>query len=152
MRSKAKTPNQYISELPTERAAVMSKLRREIKKNLPKGFKEAMGYGMIGYVIPHSLYPGGYHCDPTQPLPFMSLASQKNYISLYHMAVYNDNELGKWFRKEYEKSGAGKLDMGKGCIRFKNLEHIPYKLIGELSSKITPQEWIAIYEKSKPIK
>ena len=152
MQSKATTPEQYINELPTDRAAAILKLRNIIKKNLPKGFKEGMGYGMIGYVIPHSLYPGGYHCDPSQPLPFMSLASQKNYISLYHMAVYNDNKLGKWFTKEYEKSGAGKLDMGKGCIRFKNLEHIPYKLIGELSSKITPQEWIAIYEKSKSIK
>lgn len=140
MQSKATTPEQYIKELPDERAAAISKLRKEIKKNLPKGFKEGMGYGMIGFVVPHSLYPQGYHCDTKQPLPFISLASQKNYISVYHMGVYSDNTLGKWFAKEYAKLGFGKLDAGKGCIRFKNLEKIPYKLIGELASKITPEE------------
>lgn len=152
MQSKATTPEQYIRELPEERATAISKLRREIKKNLPKGFKEGMGYGMIGYVVPHSLYAEGYHCDPEQPLPFMSLASQKNYISVYHMGVYGDNALGKWLVKEYEKLGIGKLDAGKCCIRFKNVDKIPYKLIGELASKITPEEWIAMYEKHKPKK
>lgn len=127
-------------------------MRREIRKNLPKGFKEVMSYGMIGYVVPHTLYPEGYHCNPDQPLPFMNLASQKNYVSVYHMGVYGDNALGKWFAREYEKLNIGKPDMGKCCIRFKKVEKVPYKLIGELASKITPAEWIRIYEKSKSVK
>jgi uncharacterized protein YdhG (YjbR/CyaY superfamily) len=147
MQSKATTPEAYITELPMERKEAVSKLRSVINKNLPKGFKEGMTYGMIGYYIPHSMYPAGYHCDPKQPLPFISLASQKNYVSVYHMGVGN-NDLGKWFTREYEKLNIGKLDMGKCCIRFKNMDKIPYKLIGELSSKITPKEWIAIYEKA----
>ena len=152
MQSKASTPEEYIKELPKERAEAISKLRKEIRKNLPKGFKEGMGYGMISYVIPHSLYADGYHCDPELPLPFMNLASQKNYISVYHMGVYAENELGKWFAKEYAKLNTGKLDMGKCCIRLKNIDNIPYKLIGELASKMTVLEWIAIYEKVKPVK
>lgn len=148
MQSKATSPEAYIAELPGERQGPVSRLRGTIKKNLPKGFKEGMGYGMIGYVIPHSLYPAGYHCDPAQPLPFMSLASQKNYISVYHMGLYGDNALTKWFTKEYEKLGTGRLDMGKCCIRFKKMDKIPYQLIGELSAKITPQEWISTYEKN----
>ncbi|HMU47660.1 MAG TPA: DUF1801 domain-containing protein [Chitinophagaceae bacterium] len=152
MQSKATTPEAYIAELPEERQKAVAQLRKEIKKNLPKGFKEGMGYGMMGWSVPHSLYPSGYHCDPKQPLPFMSLASQKNYISVYHMGVYAENKLGQWFAKEYEKLNIGKLDMGKCCIRFKNIEKIPYKLIGELASKITPQEWINHYEKYKPVK
>ncbi|HPG12097.1 MAG TPA: DUF1801 domain-containing protein [Chitinophagaceae bacterium] len=152
MQSKAATVEQYLAELPEERQQPMTKLRKVIKKNLPKGFKEGMGYGMIGYVVPHSLYSEGYHCDPKQPLPFMSLASQKNYISVYHMGMYSENDLGKWFIKEYAKLSMGKLDMGKCCIRFKNIEKIPYELIGELSAKLTPQDWISFYEKSKPKK
>ena len=152
MQSKAKTPDAYIDELPEDRRQAVSKLRKEIKKNLPKGFQECMNYGMIGYVVPHSLYAEGYHCDPKQPLPFMNLASQKNYISVYHMGVYGDNALGKWFAQEYEKLAWGKLDVGKCCIRFKNVDKIPFKLIGELASKITPKEWIKMYEKAKPVK
>jgi hypothetical protein len=152
MQSKATTAEAYLKEIPKERQAPVAKLRQAIKKNLPKGFKEVMGYGMIGYVIPHSIYPEGYHCDPKLPLPFMNLASQKNFISVYHMGMYADNELGKWFVKEYTKLNIGKLDMGKCCIRFKNLDKIPYQLIGELASKMTPQDWIAIYEKAKPAK
>ena len=148
MQSKATTPDAYMEELPKERKEAMSKLRKEIKKNLPKGFSEEMGYGMLGYAVPHKLYPAGYHCDPKQPLPFMGLASQKNYISVYHMGLYGDNELTKWFVKEYGKLNIGKLDMGKCCIRFKNTEKIPYQLIGTLSSKMTPQDWIDIYEKN----
>lgn len=148
MQSKAVTPEKYLAELPEDRQSPMDKLHKIIKKNLPKGFSIGMGYGMIGYSVPHSIYPEGYHCDPKQPLPFMCLASQKNYISVYHMGVYGDNDLGKWFTKEYEKLGIGKLDMGKCCIRFKKMDSIPYKLIGELASKMTPQQWIAMYEKT----
>ncbi len=148
MQSKANAPEEYINELPDDRKEAVTKLRNIIKKNLPKGFKEGMGYGMISYTVPHTIYPPGYHCNPETPLPFMNLASQKNYISVYHMGLYGDNKLTKWFTKEYEKLGIGKLDMGKCCIRFKKMEKIPYQLIGDLSSKITPKEWIAIYEKN----
>ena len=147
MQSKATTVKDYINELPKERQEAMTKLRKEIKKNLPKGFSEGMGYGMMGYSVPHSLYPPGYHCDPKLPLPFMGIASQKNFISVYNMGVYADPKLLKWFTDEYAKAGVGKLDMGKSCIRFKKPENIPYKLIGELASKITPQQWIERYEK-----
>lgn len=152
MQSKATTPEAYIAELPEERQKAVTLLRKEIKKKLPKGFKEGMGYGMMGWSVPHSIYPAGYHCNPQDPLPFMSIASQKNYISVYHMGIYAENKLGKWFATEYEKLNIGKLDMGKCCIRFKNIDKIPYKLIGELASKITPQEWISQYEKYKPVK
>ena len=148
MQSKASTPDQYIAELPEDRVKAVSNLRKEIKKNIPKGFKEGMGYGMIGYSVPHSLYPAGYHCNPEIPLPFMSMASQKNYISVYHMGLYGDSKLLQWFTKEYNKLNIGKPDMGKCCIRFKNMDKIPYKLIGELSAKIKPEEWIAYYEKA----
>jgi len=152
MQSKAATPDEYIAGLPEDRQQAISMLRKEIRKNLPKGFEEGMGYGMISYVVPHSLYSEGYHCDPRQPLPFMNLASQKNYITVYHMGVYSENELGKWFAGEYEKLNIGRPDMGKCCIRFKKMDKIPYRLIGELASKMTPGQWIALYEKSKPRK
>lgn len=148
MTSKATTVEQYIAELPEDRKKAITELRKVIKKNLPKGFKEAMGYGMIGYVVPHSIYLPGYHCTPELPLPFMSIASQKNFIAVYHMCVYGDTKLAKWFVDEYAKLNIGKLDMGKSCIRFKNPEKIPYKLIGELSSKITVDDWIEVYEKN----
>ncbi len=147
MQSKATTVDDYIKELPKERQEAMTKLRKEIKKNLPKGFNEGMGYGMMGYSVPHSLYPAGYHCNPKDPLPFMGLASQKHFIAVYHMGVYADPKLLKWFTDEYARAVVGKLDMGKSCIRFKKLENIPYKLIGELASKLTPQQWIEKYEK-----
>lgn len=148
MQSKAKTVEQYLAELPADRQKAMNELRKVIKKNLPKGFKEGMGYGNMGWSVPHSLYPPGYHCTPELPLPFMGIASQKNFIAVYHMGVYADPKLYKWFVGEYAKAGVGKLDMGKSCIRFKNPEKIPYHLIGELASKITPDEWIATYEKN----
>jgi uncharacterized protein YdhG (YjbR/CyaY superfamily) len=147
MQSKAATVEDYINELPKERQEAITRLRKEIKKKLPKGFSEGMGYGMMGYSVPHSLYPAGYHCDPKLPLPFMGIASQKHFIAVYHMGVYTDPKLLKWFTDEYAKAGVGKLDMGKSCIRFKKPENIPYKLIGELASKITPQQWIEKYEK-----
>ncbi|MES2701965.1 MAG: DUF1801 domain-containing protein [Bacteroidota bacterium] len=148
MRSEATTAIEYLSSLPEERIEPMDKLYQAIKKNLPKGFEEGMGYGMLGWSVPHSTYPAGYHCDPAQPLPFLGMASQKNFIAVYHMGVYSDSELLKWFTDEYPKHCKRKLDMGKSCIRFKHMDDIPYKLIGELASKMTPKQWIAMYEKA----
>jgi uncharacterized protein YdhG (YjbR/CyaY superfamily) len=148
MQSKAATVEEYLETLPEERKAAVTELRKQIKKNLPKGFKETMGYGMAGYVVPHSKYPAGYHCDPKQPLPFLGFASQKNFIALYHMGLYADQKLLKWFTDEYPKHSSRKLDMGKSCIRFKKPEEIPFKLIGELVSKMTPDDWIQLYEKA----
>ena len=146
MTSDAKTPEEYINALPPERKEAISKLRKIIVENLPKGFSETMDYGMIGYVVPHSIYPNGYHCKPETPLPFMSLASQKNFVAVYHMGVYAHKELLDWFVNEYPKHCSRKLDMGKSCVRFKKVEEIPYELIGELASKMTTEEWIDIYE------
>ena len=146
MQSKAQTPDEYIATLPADRQDAMNQLRKVIKKNLPKGFTEQMSYGMVGYVVPHSTYPNGYHCDPKLPLPFLNIASQKNFIAVYHMGVYSDPKLLDWFVKEYPKHSKSKLDMGKSCIRFKKPEEIPFKLIGELVSKMTPQDWIELYE------
>ena len=147
MQSKATSPEEYIDEMPEERKKAFAKLRSVIKKNLPKGFREGMGYGMMGWSVPHSVYPPGYHCNPNNPLPFMSIASQKNFIAVYHMGVYADPALLKWFTTAHAKASNKRLDMGKSCIRYKNPGDIPFELIGELASKITPEEWIAIYEK-----
>ena len=148
MTSKATTPEEYIAELPEERKQAVTELRNIIIKNLPKGFKEVMSYGMLGYVVPHEIYPAGYHCNPKLPLPFVNLASQKNFIALHHLGIYGSPELLKWFTTEYSKYTTAKLDMGKGCIRFKKPEHIPYKLIGELVKKVSVKDWIATYEKN----
>lgn len=149
MTSKATSPDQYIKELPADRREAVSKLRETIVKNLPKGFKETMSYGMIGYVVPHELYPDGYHCDPKLPLSFVNIASQKNFIALYHMGIYGSPKLLKWFTDEYAKQVSSKLDIGKSCIRFKKPEQIPYKLIGELMKKITVKDWIKMYEANR---
>jgi hypothetical protein len=146
MISKAATPEQYLKDLPADRKVPVMKLRDTVLKNLPKGFKEVMSYGMLGYVVPHELYPQGYHCDPKQPLPFANIASQKNFIAFYHMGLYMNPKLLKWFTEEYPKQSTAKLDMGKSCIRFKKAEHIPYELIGDLVKKISVDEWIKIYE------
>lgn len=146
MQSKATTVDAYLAELPEDRQKAMSKLRQVIKKNIPKGFKEGMGYGMMGWSVPHSLYPAGYHCNPADPLPFMGLASQKNFIAIYHMGVYSDPKLLKWFTDAHAKASPKKLDMGKSCIRYKKPEDIPYALIGELASKVTVEEWVKQYE------
>ena len=146
MQYKANTPDEYIEAIPEERRAAMSTLRKVIKDNLPQGFSEVISYGMIGYVVPHSLYPGGYHCDPKLPLPFMNIASQKNFIVVYHSGIYADKDLMDWFVGEYPKYVKTKLDMGKSCIRFKKIDQIPMELIGELASKMTPQQWIDLYE------
>lgn len=146
MQSNAQTPDQYIEELPEDRQLAISKLRKVILENLPEGFQETMGYGMIGYVVPHSLYPNGYHCAPNLPLPFLNIASQKNFIAVYHMLVYSNPTINEWFVNEFPKHSKAKLDMGKSCIRFKKLDQIPFELIGELASKVTVDEWIKIYE------
>lgn len=146
MQSKATTVEQYVAELSEDRQKAINELRKVIKKNMPKGFQETMNYGMIGYVVPHSKYPAGYHCNPKDPLPFMNIASQKNSINVYHMGIYANPKLLKWFTDEHAKASSKKLDMGKSCIRYKKSEDIPYKLIGELASKMTPQEWIEMYE------
>jgi len=146
MQSKATSVNEYLNELPDDRKAAIAKLREVILANLPKGFAETMGYGMIGYVVPKTLYPAGYHCTPELPLPFMSVASQKNFIAIYHMGVYADPQLLAWFTAEYPKHCKTKLGMGKSCMRFKKPEQIPYALIGQLASKMTVEDWVAMYE------
>ncbi len=146
MQSKAATVDEYFDSLPEDRKEPMKKLRKVILKNQPKGFEERMAYGMVGYVVPLSTYPAGYHCDPRLPLGLMNIASQKNFIAVYHMGIYADPKLLKWFTDEYPKHCKKKLDMGKSCIRFKYMDDIPYELIGKLVSKMTPQDWIACYE------
>ena len=146
MTSEAKNPDEYISSLPEERKIYMEKLRNVILKNLPKGFEEGMNYGMMGYYVPHAIYPKGYHCKPTDPLPFMGFASQKNSINFYHMGIYANKDLYDWFVAEYPKYSSRKLDMGKSCIRFKKFDEIPFDLIGELVTKISVEDWIATYE------
>jgi Domain of unknown function (DU1801) len=148
MQSSASTVAQYLTDLPDDRKEAIGKLRKVIVKNLPPGFEEGMSCGMIGYYVPHSIYPRGYHCNPKQPLPFINLSSQKNAISFYHMGLYGSPKLLQWFQSEYALAGAGKPDMGKSCVRFKKPENIPYKLIGDLCTKITVAEWIAFCEKA----
>lgn len=146
MQSTAASTDEYIDSLPINRKQAMNELRIVILENLPRGFKEEMSYGMLGYVVPHSLYPPGYHCNTKLPLPFMSIASQKNFIAVYHMALYGDKNMLAWFTKEFGKHTKTRLDIGKSCIRFKKPDQIPFGLIGELASKITPEQWIEIYE------
>ncbi len=146
MQVKAENPEEYIAQLPEDRKAIFQNLRENIIANLPPGFKEEMSYGMIGYVVPHSIYPSGYHCDSKLPLPFLAIASQKNFIAIYHMGIYADENLYNWFLKEYPKHSNQKLDMGKSCIRFKKMEHIPMHLLADLMKKMTVEQWINLYE------
>lgn len=146
MQSKAQTVENYMNDLPEERKAPMQRLRELFKANLPEGFVEQMSYGMIGYVVPHSIYPKGYHCSPELPLPFINVASQKNFIAVYHMGIYSDENLLNWFVEEYPKHSKAKLDMGKSCIRFKKMDQIPYELLGELLTKMTVNQWIECYD------
>ncbi|MBC6411103.1 MAG: DUF1801 domain-containing protein [Ekhidna sp.] len=148
MKATGKTVNDILTSLPTDRAEPFNKLHDVIVKNLPEGFEPAISYGGLGYVVPHSLYPGGYHCKPSEPLPFAGIASQKKSINFYHMGIYSDPKLLKWFVTEYPKHSNQKLDMGKSCVRFKKLDEIPYKLIGELMKKVSVNEWINSYEKN----
>lgn len=148
MQSTAKTPAEYIDSLLEERKSAIENIRKTVLDNLPEGFEETMGYGMLGYVVPHSIYPSGYHCDPKTPLHFISVASQKNFIAFYHMGIYADESLLNWFIAEYPKHCKTKLDMGKSCIRFKKMNDIPYELLGQLVTKMSVQDWISLYEKN----
>jgi uncharacterized protein YdhG (YjbR/CyaY superfamily) len=142
----ANSPEEYISIIPEDKKEAISKLREIILNNIPDGYQETMSYGMIGYVVPKTIYPNGYHCDTKLPLPFISIAAQKNHISLYHLGIYANQEILNWFVSEYSKVSKTKLDIGKGCIRFKKTENIPFQLIEELVKKISVQEWINTYE------
>jgi hypothetical protein len=146
MKATGKTVNDILISLPPDRAEPFNKLHDVIVKNLPKGIEAGISYGGLGYIIPHSIYPAGYHCKPIEPLPFAGLASQKNSINFYHMGIYSKPELHDWFVAEYPKHSKQKLDMGKSCIRFKKMGDIPYELIGELMTKMSMEEWISIYE------
>lgn len=146
MKIKANTPDEYIAQVSEERQVPMQKLRKTILDNLPEGFEETINYGMIGYVVPHSIYPAGYHCTPEDPLPFMNIASQKNFIGFYHAGIYADPEIAAWFKTEYAKTITTKPDMGKSCVRLKKMDQIPYDLIAELVRKISVQQWIDLYE------
>lgn len=140
------TPAEYIQAIPPDRREPIEKLREIILENIPDGFREEMSYNMIGYIVPHSLYPPGYHCDPKLPLPFVAIASQKNFIALYHMGIYMKPELLDWFVSEYPKHTKSKLDMGKSCIRFKKPADIPFELIAQLMRKMSVEEWVEVYE------
>lgn len=146
MKIEANTPEEYIDKLPDERKEALNKLRKTILDNLPEGFEEMMNYGMIGYVVPKSIYPAGYHADPDQPLPFINIASQKNHIGFYHLGVYANQDLLNWFTSEYSKFSRYKLDMGKSCVRFRKTDEIPYQLIAELVSRVGVHDWIKLYE------
>lgn len=148
MTIKANSPEEYLEKVPVERKEALSKLRETILANLPEGFEETMLYNMVAYVVPLSAYPNGYHVNPSTALPFINFASQKNFIALYHMGIYANEDLMKWFVNEYPKHCKTKLDMGKSCIRFKKVDALPFELIGELISKMSMQEWIDIYEEN----
>ena len=146
MKIDANSPDEYVEKVPEERRDSFKRLRQTVLDHLPAGFEEVMSYGMIGYVVPHSLYPDGYHCTPALPLPFMNIANQKNFIAFYHIGIYAEPELLEWFLSEYKALNLRKLDMGKSCMRFKKWEEIPFELIGQLVAKRSPQDWIAVYE------
>lgn len=146
MKSTGTNVEAILESISEERKEALHRLHQTIIDHLPKGFVAGISYGGLGYVIPHELYPAGYHCKPAEPLPFAGLASQKNSINFYHMGIYADPKLLDWFVAEYPKHSAQKLDMGKSCIRFKKPEHIPFELIGQLMEKMTAQDWIAMYE------
>lgn len=145
MTSKAATVAEYISQLPQDRRDAVEKLRSVFRKNLDKGFEEGMQYGMIGYYVPHRLYPAGYHCDPKQPLPFAGIASQKNYLSIYIACLYGSADHLRRFQEEWAKTGK-KLDMGKACIRFKRIEDAPLDVIGRAIARVPMKAFIAYYE------
>jgi len=148
MKIAASTVQEYLQNIPEERKPYFNRLRDVIVENLPEGFEETLQYGMVGYVVPLATYPDGYHCKPSEPLPFAHIASQKNFIALYHSGIYANKDILDWFVAEYPKHCTRKLDMGKSCVRFKKIEEIPYELIAELMQKISVQDWIDIYEKN----
>lgn len=146
MKANGTTVEEILNNVPEDRAEAFNKLHTIIVQNLPKGFEAAISYGGLGYVVPHTVYPAGYHCKPVEPLPFAGLASQKNSINFYHMGIYSDPELLDWFVAEYPKHSKQKLDMGKSCIRFKKFDQIPNELIGELMQKMTVKQWVDLNE------
>lgn len=146
MKQPGATVAEILKNIPAERQEAFTKLHEVILKNLPKGFEAAISYGGLGYVVPHTIYPDGYHCKPAEPLPFAGIASQKQSINFYHMGMYADPDLLHWFVSEYPKHSKQKIDMGKSCVRFKKLDDIPYKLIGLLMKKMTVKQWVAKYE------
>lgn len=148
MKASGKTVDEILVNLPQDRVEPFNKLHEVIIKNLPRGFEPAISYGGCGYVVPHTLYPAGYHCNPSEPLPFAGIASQKHSINFYHMGIYADPKLLKWFQTQYPRHSKQKLDMGKSCVRFKKMEEIPYKLIGELMKKMSVKDWVETYEKN----
>jgi len=155
MKADGNTVKEILNNVPPDRLVAFNKLHETIVKSLPKGFEAGISYGGLGYVVPHKLYPAGYHCKPTEPLPFASIASQKNTINFYHMGIYADPKLLDWFVSEYPKHSKAKLDMGKSCIRFKKFDEIPFALIAQLMKKISVKDWINQYEtlyKPKPKK
>ena len=155
MKADGNTVKDILNNVPADRLVAFNKLHETIVNSLPKGFEAGISYGGLGYVVPHKLYPAGYHCKPIEPLPFAGLASQKNTINFYHMGIYADPKLLDWFVSEYPKHSKAKLDMGKSCIRFKNFDEIPYKLIAELMKKMSVKDWVNQYEtfyKPKPKK
>lgn len=145
MQSNAVTVAEYLAELPPDRRLALSAVRKAVLESLDRGYEEGMQYGMIGYYVPHSMYPAGYHCDPRQPLPFAGLASRKNHMAIYLMSVYIDEASAAWFRQAWSKTGK-KLDMGKSCIRFKKLEDLPLDVIAEVIRRATAKKYIAAYQ------
>ncbi|WP_037315591.1 DUF1801 domain-containing protein [Salegentibacter sp. Hel_I_6] len=146
MKIEANSVEDYVNQISEDKKSALIKLREIIQKNIPEGFTETLNYGMIGYVVPHKIYPAGYHANPKLPLPFINIAAQKNFIALYHLGLYADPDLLKWFKEEYAKLPINKIDIGKSCIRFKKPDKIPFELIGELVAKITVRDWIDLYE------
>lgn len=132
--------------MPEERKEAFNKLHQVIVANLPEGFAPGISYGGLGYVVPHTVYPSGYHCKPIEPLPFAGIASQKNSINFYHMGMYAQPELYDWFVNEFPKYSSRKLDIGKSCVRFKKVDDIPFELIGALMQKMSLTDWITLYE------
>lgn len=149
MQSAATTVEEYLAQLPEDRRLALETVRAEILAHLPEGLEEGMQYGHIGYYVPHSRYPDGYHCDPKEPVPFLGLASQKAHMGVYMFCTYVDTELNEWFREEYLKTGK-KLDMGAACVRFKKLENLPVELIGRTLDQMTVDKFLDIYEASIP--
>ncbi len=147
MRYEAESIEDYFAQVPDERKPAITRLWDTIRDRIPGGFAEQMNYGFPGFVVPHSIYPSGYHCNPKEALPFINVASQKHFIGFYHMGLYANPELLKWFTDNYPKHAQTKLDMGKSCIRFKNMDQTPFELIGELVSKMTVEDWINLYER-----
>ena len=148
MKIEANTVQEYLDNIQEERKPAINRLRDIIKDNIPEGFVECISFGMIGYVVPHTIYPDGYHCNTKLPLPFLNIANQKNFVAIYHMGIYANPDLMAWFIKEYPKHCKYKIDIGKSCIRFKKIDHIPYGLIEELVKKMTTNDWISMYEEN----